>query len=249
MHSADSDPSNTDSVIDDLGSYLDSLPDPAIAVGQDGLIVDSNSLFLDLSGYGTDQIRHLSVESLVPGELRGAHRTYRSELPSSVRQRRMGSTLDLKLRRKDGSLCPVDISLSMAYFRGKRISIATARDMTERRIALAKEISSAADLLSDMGRLVGESRSLNDLYRAFSEAIHKGVAANRVSIISHAADDSFCIVESVSGTQLDGMAAGDRLPISGTLVGSVIATGEPILRFGQPLEELLSKHPGLSEQF
>lgn len=81
MHSADSDPSNTDSGIDDLGSYLDSLPDPAIAVGQDGLIVDSNSLFLDLSGYGIDQIRHLSVESLVPGELRGAHRTYRSELP------------------------------------------------------------------------------------------------------------------------------------------------------------------------
>ena len=103
MHSADPDPSNTDSIIDDLGSYLDSLPDPAIAVGQDGLIVDSNSLFLDLSGYGVDQIRHLSVESLVPGELRGAHRTYRSELPSSVRQRRMGSTLDLKLQRKDGS--------------------------------------------------------------------------------------------------------------------------------------------------
>ena len=248
MHSADSDPSNTDSGIDDLGSYLDSLPDPAIAVGQDGLIVDSNSLFLDLSGYGIDQIRHLSVESIVPGELRGANRTYRSELPSSVRRRRTGSTLDLKLQRKDGSLCPVDISLSMVHFKGKRISIATARDMTERRVALAREISSAADLLSDMGRIVGESRSLEDLYRTVSEMIHKVVPADRVSIVSHSASDSFYEVEFATGTQLSGIAAGDRLAISGTLVGSVIATGEPILGLGEPLDELRSRYPGLSDQ-
>ncbi|QIP15127.1 PAS domain S-box protein [Spirosoma aureum] len=86
-----------------------------IVADQQGHIVSANQLADRLFGYETGELKGLSIEQLVPRSVSQYHEKLRQSFTDHPQARPMGHNRDLYAQRKDGTLFPVEISLS--YFR------------------------------------------------------------------------------------------------------------------------------------
>ncbi|ADB39561.1 sensor histidine kinase [Spirosoma linguale] len=86
-----------------------------IVCDKQGAIVSANQLANQLFGYTTDEMMALTIEQLVPTRISHYHEKLRQSFNESPQVRAMGHNRDLNAQRKDGSVFPVEVSLS--YFR------------------------------------------------------------------------------------------------------------------------------------
>jgi PAS domain S-box-containing protein len=112
---------------------LQAAPDAILEVDPDGRILLVNEAAEKIFGYSRDELLELTVEALVPAAMRGNHVAHRTSYTAHPQTRPMGSGLELKAQRKDGSHFPVEISLSPnPGDEGLRV-IALVRDITQRK--------------------------------------------------------------------------------------------------------------------
>jgi PAS domain S-box-containing protein len=97
-----------------------------------GEIILSNPKCVQLFGYETDELKGLKVEVLVPNEIKERHTDYRNAYMRNPMKRPMGKTMILRGQRKDGSLFPVEISLSYYETEEGLYVIAFIIDITDR---------------------------------------------------------------------------------------------------------------------
>ena len=97
-----------------------------------GEIILSNPKCVQLFGYDTDELKGLKVEVLVPNDIKEKHTEYRNAYMSNPMKRPMGKTMILRGQRKDGSLFPVEISLSYYETEDGLYVIAFIIDITDR---------------------------------------------------------------------------------------------------------------------
>ena len=116
-------------------ALLEQTPDSLVVADEDGLIRLVNRGFEEMFGYDRAEVLGQHVEMLVPGALRTRHRAHRLRFRASPHRRPMGQGLELEALRKDGSLFPVEISLSPLERDSGTLTIATIRDVTERKTA------------------------------------------------------------------------------------------------------------------
>lgn len=84
-------------------------------------------------GYSRQELQNMSVEDLVPEASRANHRQLRDGYWNKPALRPMGQGRTLLARRKDGSLFPVEISLSPVQAEDGLHVIAIVRDATDRK--------------------------------------------------------------------------------------------------------------------
>jgi PAS domain S-box-containing protein len=114
---------------------LEAAPDAIIEVDEEGRIFVLNQVTEKLFGYSREELLGQRVEMLVPAAARANHDKHRANYKNHPSTRPMGSTLKLEGQRKDGSLFPVEISLSpVKSDEGFRVT-AVIRDVTDRRRA------------------------------------------------------------------------------------------------------------------
>ncbi len=114
---------------------LEAAPDAIVEVAADGKIVLINRIAEEMFGYSRDELLGQSVDLLVPDAIRQHHYRHRDSYLEHPRTRPMGTGLDLHARRRDGSLFPVEISLSPIQTEGGMHVTAVIRDVTERKRA------------------------------------------------------------------------------------------------------------------
>ncbi|MGZ4840791.1 MAG: PAS domain-containing sensor histidine kinase [Candidatus Angelobacter sp.] len=112
---------------------LEAAPDAILEVNQGGQIMLLNEAAERMFGYSRGELLGLNVESLVPASMRGGHAQHRASYATHPNTRPMGTGLELQGQRKDGSLFPVEISLSPNWIEGSLHVIASVRDITQRR--------------------------------------------------------------------------------------------------------------------
>jgi PAS domain S-box-containing protein len=135
---------------------FDAAPDGLALVDAEGRIVEVNQRLEELSGYRRHELVWHPIEILVPEELRVAHQRDRHRFWESPHVRHMGLGLRLSLRRRDGTLVPVDVGLAPARGpKGEPLVIAAVRDDTARR--------SAEEALRASERRLAESQALAHL--------------------------------------------------------------------------------------
>lgn len=91
---------------------MESAPDAMLIVNATGRIVLVNAQLERLFGFGRDELLGKPVEVLVPEAARAGHPANVARFVSSPSFRPMGTGLQLHGQRKDGSVFPVEISLS-----------------------------------------------------------------------------------------------------------------------------------------
>lgn len=118
-----------------LRKLLEAAPDAILEVDGNGRIMLLNETAEKLFGYTRDELMGLNVDDLVPAAMRKGHSRHRESYTAHARTRPMGTGLELHAQKKDGTLLPVEISLSPNWTdEGLRV-IAIVRDISERRQA------------------------------------------------------------------------------------------------------------------
>ncbi len=116
-------------------SVLELAPDGLMVVSEDGTIQLANAQCEKLFGYSREELIGQKVEILVPDEIRPQHHELRAKFHREHGARGMGLGRELRGRRKDGSLFPIDIGLSPLPHRGEtgaQVAV-SIRDITERK--------------------------------------------------------------------------------------------------------------------
>jgi PAS domain S-box-containing protein len=101
------------------------------------------------------------MEILLPEKLRSLHKNHRARFNHDPRSRAMGRDLELFGRRSDGSVFPVEVSLSPSQVNNQPVVMAFVIDITERKKREQVELS--------MGRLFDQS--FNELYLFDSKSL------------------------------------------------------------------------------
>lgn len=117
---------------------VEAAPDAIIVVDPAGSIREVNPCAVELFGYERDELIGMTVEQLVPGDLRGLHEEHRHAYQEDPASRPMGAGRDLFMLRADGELIPVDIGLTPVDLPGGPATAAFVRDATERRAVEAQ---------------------------------------------------------------------------------------------------------------
>lgn len=97
---------------------------------QSGQIVSANQMANQLFGYQAGELLGQSVETLVPTQVSQYHQHLRESFNAQPQIRAMGHNRDLNARCKDGSVFPVEISLSYFRLDDKLYAIAYIIDIT-----------------------------------------------------------------------------------------------------------------------
>jgi diguanylate cyclase len=135
-------------VVPSKHDVLEAIPDAVVVTDREGNIVFVNRAAEAMTGYDRKALIGQAVESLVPERLRGIHVRHRRGFYSRGAPRLMGDgTKDFTLRRKDGAIVPVEISLGPVG----ADTVAVVRDVTERRrMEAALEHRALHDPLTDL---------------------------------------------------------------------------------------------------
>jgi PAS domain S-box-containing protein len=119
-------------------TLIEGLPDAVAVVNGDGVMVLVNRQTEQLFGYARAELLGRPVEVLVPESLRRRHVEQRRQYFNNPHVRPMGLRLELHGRRKDGSLFPVEISLSPIHTPRGALATAVIRDVSAREREAAK---------------------------------------------------------------------------------------------------------------
>jgi len=117
---------------ENLEGLLETAPDALVGVDQDGVIRFVNRRTEVLFGYERDDLVGQPIEILVPESRRAVHRVHRQGHVQHPGDRAMGTGLELRGRRRDGTHFAVDIALSDIDTGGSLFVIAAIRDVSER---------------------------------------------------------------------------------------------------------------------
>ncbi|MEM8620996.1 MAG: PAS domain S-box protein [Actinomycetota bacterium] len=137
------------------GALLTASPDGLLLVDDAGTVVVANPAAAAIFGRPVDDLEGLAVDELVPSEHRGHHADFRDRYSQTARRRPMGTGLQLFAQHADGTLFPVEISLSPVDIDGVRHVVAAVRDVTVR-----QEVQAQLALLTERERI---ARDLHDM--------------------------------------------------------------------------------------
>jgi len=105
-----------------------------ILLNKTGNIVLVNSRVEAMFGYTRFELLGQRIEILLPPELRTAHQGHRASYGLHPEVRAMGIGLEVQAQRKDGSLFPVEVSLSPVKIEEGEMVMALVTDITQRKI-------------------------------------------------------------------------------------------------------------------
>lgn len=117
---------------DFFSSVLDAAPDAMLVVDEQGSITFANRQASELFGLARDELVGAPIEDLLPPEFRQGHRAHRLRYRANPTIRPMGVDMLLRAQRADGSVFPVEVSLSPLRGAGGDRVVAAVRDVSAR---------------------------------------------------------------------------------------------------------------------
>jgi len=170
-------------------SLLEAAPDAIVIVDAAGRIVIANSQAERLFGFDRAMLIGQMVDVLLPERARERHAQHRSGYIGDPHTRPMGIGMNLTARRRDGTVFPVEISLSPLQTEEGLLVTSVIRDISERKQAAdelerqVKRRTAHINALIDFSQALLGARSLESvLQRALNQAMALVPEANRSAI-------------------------------------------------------------------
>jgi two-component system sensor histidine kinase DevS len=167
-------------------SLVDAAPDGMIVVDGAGAITFANRQAVELFGIPWDELVGASVDSLLPDHMRAAHAAHRADYHDDPSIRPMGGDLLLHARRGDGSVFPVEISLSPIRGPGPFLVVAAIRDVTAR-VAAEQEMQRVVDALRDAEQVMAVADDRERIARDLHDTVIQRLFASGLALQAVAA--------------------------------------------------------------
>ncbi|HEY5564089.1 MAG TPA: PAS domain S-box protein, partial [Rhodothermia bacterium] len=120
-------------------SILNTAVDAIITVNERGIIETFNRAAEQIFGYSESEVIGVNVSVLMPSPYREEHDTYMRNYLETGEAKIIGIGREVKGRRKEGSLFPLELAVSEVTIEGRRIFTGVIKDVSDRR-RLEKEI-------------------------------------------------------------------------------------------------------------
>lgn len=137
---------------------MEAAPDSILLVNSLGKITSVNEQTERLFGYSRSELLGQNVEMLVPKETQEKHFPLRDEFLKTAQTRPMAKGRELSALHKDGTLIPVEISLSPGKAEEEFFVMAVVRDITERKKA-ESQLSTLAAVVNFSNDFIGISNT------------------------------------------------------------------------------------------
>ncbi len=146
---------------------LESSPDALVIVNRDGEIVLVNSQAVNLFGWRREELLGRKIELLMPEGFDRIHPGYRNDYFEQPCVRVMGLGHGLSARRKDGTVFPVEISLSPLETDEGTWVMSAIRDISERKEAERRiaYLNRVYAMLSGINALIVRVSDRDELFR------------------------------------------------------------------------------------
>ena len=116
-----------------LRAIVETAVDGIVTIDEKGKIASFNPAAQRLFGYHPDEVMHQNVSMLMPEPYRGHHDSYLANYRNTAVPKIIGIGREVIGRRKDGSLFPLDLSISEVKFGESRLFTGIIREVTERK--------------------------------------------------------------------------------------------------------------------
>jgi PAS domain S-box-containing protein len=114
-------------------TLLESTHDAVMAINRSGLIMFWNHAASALFGFSSDEALGSSIEIIIPEEYVEAHRAGMERVSTGGERHVIGNTAELTGKRKDGSVFPIELSLSTWNMGGNMYFAGIIRDISQRK--------------------------------------------------------------------------------------------------------------------
>lgn len=122
-----------------LRAILDTAVEGIVTIDEHGIIESCNSAAQKIFGYAASEIVGRNVSVLMPMPYRREHDVYLADYMRTGHARIIGIGREVLGQRKDGSVFPMDLSVSEVRLENRRLFTGFVRDITERK-RLEKEV-------------------------------------------------------------------------------------------------------------
>jgi two-component system, LuxR family, sensor kinase FixL len=122
-----------------LSAVVDNVFDGIITMGEDGVVKSFNPACTRLFGYAAEEVIGKDVKMLMPAPYRDEHDDYlRSYLGTGIGRIIGTGGREVSGLRKDGSVFPLDLSITSFTVEGIRVFAGCLRDVTRQKTAMAE---------------------------------------------------------------------------------------------------------------
>jgi len=174
-------------------ALLESATQAVIGIGRDGKIRLVNRAVESMFGYRPEELMGKKLEVLIPQESRERHVKQRNDYFVHANPRPMGVGMDLKGLRKDGSVFPIEASLSMTDTPSGPLAVSFISDITKRKSiesTLARKQSQLMSILNYSPILISK-RDKDGRYSLANKALLEMLHMNESQMIGKRASDIF----------------------------------------------------------
>ncbi len=129
-----------------LSATINNAVDGLITIDEMGNIEKFNPACEKIFGYTSEELIGKNIKILMPEPYHSNHDDYIKNYKDTAEKKIIGSGREVKAKRKDGNVFPIDLSISEIEVSGKRKFNGIIRDITERENLIKKLVESNADL-------------------------------------------------------------------------------------------------------
>lgn len=117
---------------DDVSLIINLIPDAALLISREQIIAVANPRAAEMFNTTVENLVEKPLDNLVPYPSKLNHQHHVEQFFSAPDPRPMGSGVEFRGQREDGSVFPVDIMISRLEIAGKDYAIGIIRDASER---------------------------------------------------------------------------------------------------------------------
>ncbi len=114
-----------------LESIVNTVVDGIITINDQGIIKSVNQAAVDLFGYSKKELIGQNIKVLMPSPYQEEHDTYLEAYKSTKVKKIIGIGREVQGLKKDGTVFPMELSVSEVRFKNKQIFTGLVRDITE----------------------------------------------------------------------------------------------------------------------
>jgi diguanylate cyclase (GGDEF)-like protein/PAS domain S-box-containing protein len=146
------------------------------------------------------------------------------------------------LYRKDGSSFPVEYS-SMPIICNRRITgaVVTFRDITEH-----KQAEQERDILAEIGRLIGSTLDIDEVYERFAAEARKLIPFDNLMINLINQRENALVIAYLSGIDIPKRRQGESIPFQGSFCESIARERKGMLLQLENKQEVIGQFPSLT---
>jgi formate hydrogenlyase transcriptional activator len=211
---------------------LEAAPDATAMVNEQGMITLANSQLEKMFGYPRRELLGQEVETLMPSVFRERHLEHRRAFFEEPHERPMGSCLDLRALKKDGTEFPVEISLNPLKTETGVYVIAAIRDISERKRREHEIQKLNLELRSERLRLVTDAAmahlKMDDLLVELLRRLRTALSADTASLFLFTPDGEYLELRASDGGE-DIAREAIRVPAGLGIAARVASVEEPVI--------------------